>query len=143
MKIAIGADHGGLGLKTALLPLLSAAGHEVVDLGTHTSDSVDYPDYAQAVGRAVLGGEVGRGLLICGTGIGMSIAANKIPGLRAALVSEPHSARLAAVHNDAQVLCLGGRVVGVELALSCVSAWLSAEFEGDRHARRLAKLEPR
>lgn len=141
MKLVIGADHGGLGLKTTLVPLLVAAGHEVVDLGTHTTESVDYPTYAHAVGEAVLRGEASLGVLICGTGIGMSVAANKIPGIRAALVSEPHSARLAREHNDAQVLCLGGRVTGVELAAACVEAWATAAFVGGRHSRRIAALE--
>lgn len=140
MNISIACDHGGLRLKAALVEHLSAAGHEVMDLGTHNEASCDYPDFAGAVARAVLEGRSARGILVCGTGIGMSIAANKVQGIRAAVVSEPFSARMAAEHNDAQVLCLGERTVGPGLAALCVDAWLAATFAGGRHARRVAGI---
>ena len=141
MRMAIGADHGGVELKDLLAAWLREQGHDVYDVGTDGPASVDYPDYAQAVTGRVADGRVDRGVLVCGTGIGMSIAANKVPGVRAALVGEPYSARLAAEHNNAQVLCMGGRVTGPELAVSCLVAWLGASFEGGRHARRVGKLE--
>lgn len=141
MKIAIGSDHAGLELKAALVEHLRALDHEVVDHGAYDDRSVDYPDFAQLVGQAVAAGEVDRGLLICGTGQGMAIAANKIPGVRAAVVSDTFSARMAMAHNDARVLCLGQRVVGAGLALDILDAWLGARFEGGRHARRVGKIE--
>lgn len=140
MNISIACDHGGLRLKANLIEHLGAAGHEVVDLGTHTEASCDYPEFAGAVARSVLEGRSERGILVCGTGIGMSIAANKVDGIRAAVVSEPFSARMAAEHNDAQVLCLGERTVGPGLAAQCVDAWLGASFAGGRHARRVAGI---
>lgn len=141
MRIALGSDHAGLELKAALIEHLRAAGHELVDHGAYEDRSVDYPDFAQVVGRAVATGEADRGLLVCGTGQGMAIAANKIPGVRAAVVSDTFSARMAMAHNDARVLCLGQRVVGPGLALDIVDAWLATEFEGGRHARRVGKIE--
>ncbi len=140
MHIAIGSDHAGLTLKAAVVSHLEAAGHTVQDLGTHSGDSVDYPDFGKAVAVAVAGGDAARGVLVCGTGQGMAMTANKVPGVRAAVVSDPFSARMAMAHNDARVLCLGERVVGGGVALECVDAWLATEFEGGRHARRVGKI---
>jgi ribose 5-phosphate isomerase B len=141
MRIAIGADHAGFDLKQRVADQLRSAGHEVDDLGTHERASVDYPDYAARVARRVAGGEAERGVLVCGSGHGMAIAANKIHGVRAVCVTDTFSARMAAMHNDARVLCLGERVVGVGLALDLVDAWLGATFEGGRHAGRVGKIE--
>lgn len=140
MRIATGSDHAGLTLKRALATRLRDLGHEVDDLGTHTGDSCDYPDYAVAVGRAVASGAAEWGLLVCGTGVGMCIAANKVAGVRAAVVSDTFSAHATRQHNDANVLCLGERVVGTGLAIDIVDAWLGARFEGGRHAGRVAKI---
>ncbi len=141
MKLVIGSDHAGLELKAVVVAHLRSAGHEVDDLGTHGPGSVDYPDYAKLVALAVRDGGADRGLLVCGTGQGMAIAANKVPGVRAACVSDTFSARMVAAHNDARVLCIGQRVVGAGLALDLVDAWLSTPFEGGRHAGRVAKME--
>ena len=138
-SIAIGSDHAGVDLKSAVLRHLASAGHRVIDLGPFDDTSVDYPDYAAAVGRAVRNGEAERGILICGTGIGVSIAANKVHGVRAALVHDPVTATLAAEHNDANVLCFGARLHAEAYALTLVDHWLRASFEA-RHARRLAKI---
>ncbi|MBH24298.1 MAG: ribose 5-phosphate isomerase B [Myxococcales bacterium] len=141
--IAIGSDHAGVGLKAALVAFLSKRGVSVLDVGPQGSASVDYPDYAEQVGRKVATQEVPCGVLICGTGLGMSIAANKVAGVRAALVSEPVSARLARQHNDANILCLGARVIGEVLAVACLEAFLDTEFTpGDdgRHQRRINRL---
>lgn len=140
MKVAVGCDHAGFPLKETVIAALRKLGAEVVDFGTHSLESVDYPDFGERVGRAVASGEVDRGVVICGTGIGVSIAANKVPGVRAALCAEPFSARMARAHNDANVLCLGARVVGPGLALETVRAFLSAQFEGGRHQRRVEKV---
>jgi ribose 5-phosphate isomerase B len=137
MRLAVGCDHGGLRLKRAVVDHLRALGHEVDDVGTFSDASCDYPDLALQVATRVLDGRADRGVLVCGTGIGMSIAANKVRGVRAAVVSEPFSARMAAEHNDARVLCLGERTTGEGLALLCVEAWLGAAFAGGRHARRV------
>lgn len=141
MKIAIGSDHAGFSLKQELVAPLTSAGHEVLDLGTSSPDSVDYPDFAGAVARSVFSGEADRGILVCGSGIGMSIAANRFPGIRAALCLDVETARLSRAHNDSNVLVLAGRKTGGAEARSIVEAWLSAEFEGGRHAKRLQKLE--
>jgi ribose 5-phosphate isomerase B len=141
VKLVIGSDHAGLELKAVVVAHLRSAGHEVDDLGTHGPGSVDYPDYAKLVALAVRDGGADRGLLVCGTGQGMAIAANKVPGVRAACVSDTFSARMVAAHNDARVLCIGQRVVGAGLALDLVDAWLSTPFEGGRHAGRVAKME--
>ena len=141
LRIWVGADHGGVELKAALVKKLEEFGHTVTDIGADGSHSVDYPDYAHPVATAVADGRADRGLLICGSGQGMAMAACKVPGVRAACVSDPVSARLVAEHNDARVLCLGARIVGVELALGCLTAWLDASFEGGRHSRRVAKIE--
>ena len=136
-RIAVGADHAGYALKEELKRFLQKRGVEVVDFGTDSTESVDYPDFAAKVAQKVASGQVEQGLLCCGTGIGMAIVANKHAGVRAAVVSEPVSARLAREHNDANVLCLGGRIVGIELARQILDAWLGAKFLGGRHQRRV------
>lgn len=140
MKIAIGSDHGGFELKQALIPFLQGRDIEVADAGTYATDSVDYPEFAEAVALLVVHGEADAGIVICGTGIGISIAANKVPGIRAALVTTPQMAELAKQHNNANILALGGRILSVETAEACVAAWLDASYEGDRHQRRLEKI---
>lgn len=140
MKIAIASDHAALALRGELRDWLSAAGHTVEDLGTHDTASVDYPDFAQRVAGKVASGEADRGVLICGTGQGMAIAANKVRGVRAAVVADPFSARMAMQHNDARILCLGARIIGASLAIECLAAWVDAAFEGGRHARRVGKI---
>jgi ribose 5-phosphate isomerase B len=138
--IALGADHAGWSLKDAVKAWLRERGHETLDFGTHTGDSVDYPDYATLVADAVSSGTADRGVLVCGTGIGMAIAANKIPGVRAAPCADTSLARLAREHNDTNVLTLGARILGHGEALEIVRVWLETPFAGDRHARRVAKL---
>ncbi len=138
--IAIAADHAGLDLKSVLSQELRQSGFEVLDLGTASSDSVDYPDFADALAGAITQGRVSRGVLVCGTGIGISIAANRHRGVRAALCRDSTDARLAREHNDANVLVLGGRTTGVETARDCLKAFLTTPFAGGRHARRVAKL---
>lgn len=140
MRIAIGADQGGYELKQHIAEFLIAQGHRVQDLGMHELESADYPDIAALVARAVAAGEGERGIIICGTGIGTSMAANKVRGIRAALCTDCYMARMAREHNDAQILCLGGRVVGVGSALDIVQVFLSSEFLGGRHARRVNKI---
>lgn len=141
MKIGIGSDHGGFDLKETIIEFLKEQEIDYVDYGTYSKDSVDYPDFGEKVGRAVVAGEVDRGIVICGTGIGISIAANKVQGVRCALCSDCFSARMSREHNDANVLALGGRVLGVELALEIVRTYLSNDFEGGRHALRVKKLD--
>jgi ribose 5-phosphate isomerase B len=138
--IIIGSDHGGLILKTALNSYLNRRGFQVVDAGTNSDASVDYPDFGQKVAETVIAGEAELGILICGTGIGMSIAANKIPGIRAALVTDVFMARMAKEHNNANVLVLGGRILDEQKACDLVGAWLDATFEGGRHQSRLDKI---
>lgn len=138
--IIIGSDHGGLTLKTALSSYLKRRGIEVADAGTNDDTSVDYPDFGQKVAETVIAGEAELGILICGTGIGMSIAANKIPGIRAALVTDVFMARMAKAHNNANVLVLGGRVLDEQKACDLVGAWLDSTFEGGRHQARLDKI---
>ncbi len=140
MKIAIGCDHGGIVLKPAILEYLDKKGISYEDLGTYTTDSVDYPVYAKKVADAVASGECERGILLCGTGIGMSIAANKVKGIRAAVLSDEFSAAACSAHNDANVLCLGGRVLSPEKAAKLVDLWLTTPFEGSRHIRRLGLI---
>ncbi len=140
MKIALACDHGGLQLKQAVKRHLEELGHQVADFGTHTAESCDYPDYAAEAARAVADGRCQTGIVICTTGIGVSMAANKIHGVRCALVSDLMSARLTRQHNDANMMALGAGVVGEKLALELTDAFLSASFEGGRHARRVAKL---
>ena len=137
MRIAVGCDHAGFRLKPVIIELLQAAGHEVLDQGTDGADSVDYPDFAAAVAKLVAAGEAELGVLICGTGLGMSMAANRVPGVRAAVVTDPWSATQSRAHNDCNVLCLGERVVGPGLARAIVQAWLDTPFEGGRHQRRI------
>jgi len=138
--IAIAADHGGFDLKSILVHELRALGYEVLDLGTMTRDSVDYPDFAATLASAIVDGRAARGVLICGSGIGMSIAANRHRAIRAALVHDDTSARLARQHNDANVLVLGARLLGPEVDKDCVKTFFSTQFEGGRHARRVAKM---
>jgi ribose 5-phosphate isomerase B len=140
--VAIGADHAGVGLKAALSRALADAGHAVLDMGTDGPASVDYPDFAHAVCAAVAGGRARFGVLICGTGIGMSIAANRHPAIRCALVHDVTGARLTRAHNDANVLALGARMTGEEVALDALRTFLATPYEGGRHDRRLAKLQP-
>jgi len=140
MKIAIGSDHGGLELKQLVTGLLEELDLEVEDVGCHSSESVDYPHFADAVCELVAEHRCDRGILICGTGIGMSIAANRHRSIRAALCHEAYTARMSREHNDANVLCLGGRVLGPEIALDIVRIWVQTEFAGGRHQRRLDML---
>ena len=137
MKIAIGCDHGGISLKGEIVPLLQSLGHVVDDKGCFSTESVDYPDFAKAVCTQVQKGDCDRGILICGTGVGMSMVANRFEGIRAALGNELFTARMSREHNDANVLCLGARVVGPGLAAEIVRAWVSTEFAGGRHQRRI------
>lgn len=141
MKIAIGSDHAGFELKEKIKGLLTELGYEVLDLGCHDTDSVDYPLYGAKVARAVAQGEVERGVLVCGTGLGMSMVANRFPGVRAALCHELFTARMARLHNDANILVLGGRVLGDVLALEMVKLFLETPFEGGRHQRRVEMIE--
>ena len=140
MKIAIGCDHAACEYKVMVREYLLGNGYEVVDEGIEKGEKADYPDIAEKVGLRVASGECVKGILICGTGIGMSIAANKVNGVRAAVVSDPYSARLCRAHNDANILCFGQRVVGSEVALELVKTFLAAEHEGGRHAGRVAKI---
>ncbi len=140
MKIAIGSDHAGFKLKEEIKKFLEEKGIEVKDFGTHSEERVDYPDYAIPLAESVAKGEEDFGILICGTGIGMSIAANKVKGIRASLVSDVYSAHSAREHNNANILCMGGRVLGVELAKEITNAWLNASFTGGRHGRRIKKI---
>ena len=141
MKLAVGADHGGYQLKTFILKYLTEQGHECVDYGCDSPERCDYPVYGERVGRAVASGECELGVLICGTGIGISLAANRVPGIRAAVCSEPYSAQLTREHNNANIICFGARVVGEGTAMTIVDAFLSAEFQGGRHAERVAMLD--
>ena len=141
MKIAIGCDHGALILKNKLVSHLEKLGHEVKDFGTHTPDSCDYPDFAAAAARAVAAGECEKGIVLCTTGIGVSISANKIDGIRCALLSDVWSARMTRLHNDTNMMALGAGVVGENLALEIVDVWLGTEFSGEaRHQRRIDKV---
>lgn len=140
MKIGIGSDHGGFPLKESIKSYLEEQGIEYIDYGTNSLDSVDYPDYGKKVAEGVVSGEVERAIVICGTGIGISIAANKVKGIRCALCSDTYSARMSMEHNNANVLALGGRVLGVDLALEIVKVWLGGKFEGGRHERRVKKI---
>ena len=141
MKLALGADHAGVAIKDALVAALRAAGHVVTDMGTHGPDSVDYPDFAAAVARAVAAGEAERGVLVCGTGIGMSMTANRFPGGPAAVATTAFMAEATREHNDANVLCLGARVIDPAIAADLVRIFLATPFAGGRHERRVAKIE--
>lgn len=140
MKLYAASDHAGFALKQALIAEARRLGHEVIDLGPPNTDRVDYPDFGAAVGRAVAGDRGSRGLLACGSGIGIAIAANKIPGIRAAAVWDEESARLSRAHNDANVFAVGERLIPTERALAMLRAWLETEFEGGRHAGRVEKI---
>ncbi|WNO54718.1 ribose 5-phosphate isomerase B [Stakelama saccharophila] len=139
-RIAIASDHAAYQMKAELARWLRDAGHDVLDLGTDGPDSVDYPDYGYRLARAIAGGEAETGVALCGSGIGISIAVNRNPACRSALVSEPLSARLAREHNDANVIAMGARLIGIEMAKECVATFLATPFGGDRHQRRVAKL---
>ncbi len=140
MKVSIASDHGGFELKEKLVDRLKAAGHDVIDNGTHDEESVDYPDYAEKVARDILSGKAERGVLVCGTGIGISIAANKFKGIRCALVHREEYAQLCREHNDANVIAFGGRFIEEEVAFNCLDIFLSTKFEAGRHLRRVSKL---
>ena len=141
MRVVIGADHAGFELKQHLLPIVKALGHEVIDVGTDGETPVDYPDFAEKVGMAVRDGEADRGVLLCGSGVGASVAANKIPGVRAGLCHDTYSAHQGVEHDDMNVVVLGGRVIGTELAAELVRAYLAAHYTGEeRHQRRLGKI---
>ena len=141
MKIALGCDHGALALKNALIPHLEKLGHEVKDFGTYTADSCDYPDFAAPAAQAVADGECDKGIVLCTTGIGVSITANKIKGVRCALLSDVMSARMTREHNDTNVMAIGAGVVGQMLAFEIVDTWLGTEFSGEaRHQRRIDKI---
>ncbi|NLY67551.1 MAG: ribose 5-phosphate isomerase B [Tissierellia bacterium] len=140
MKIGIGSDHGGFELKEYIKEYLKEEGIEFVDYGTYSNESVDYPDYGEKLARAVVAGQVDRGIAICGTGIGISIACNKVKGIRCALCGDTYSARMSVEHNNANILALGGRVLGKDLAIEIVSTWLKAKFQGGRHERRINKI---
>ena len=137
MRLAIGNDHAAYEMKLEIKKYLEDKGHEVVDFGTHSTESCNYPEYGEAVGRAVASGEADGGVLICGTGIGISISANKVKGVRAAVCSEPVSAALTKKHNNANVIAFGARIVGIEMAKAIIDAWLNAEYEGGRHQTRI------
>ena len=140
MKIAIAADHGGFELKDSMVEYIKSLGNEVVDLGTNSADYVDYPDYAKKVCEEIQQGNSDLGILICGTGIGMSLAANKFEGIRAACVSDVYSAKMSRNHNNANVLCIGARVIGDEVAKLIIKTFLENEFEAGRHQRRVDKI---
>ena len=140
MKVAIGNDHAAVALKNEIMEYVQSLGHEVVNFGTDTNESCHYPEYGEKVANAVAAGEFDCGILICGTGVGISIAANKVNGIRAAVCSEPTTARLVKEHNNANIIAFGERIVGVELAKDIVKAYLTAEFEGGRHAKRIAMI---
>ena len=140
-KIGIASDHGGFDLKEDIIELLEELEIDYKDYGTYNKDSVDYPKYGKKVGNGVMNGEVEKGIVICGTGIGISLAANKVKGIRCALCSDTYSAKMSRAHNDANVLALGGRVLGVDLAKEIVRVWLDTDFEGGRHERRVNQIE--
>lgn len=140
MKIAVGCDHGGLEHKNAIAAHLKERGFEVTDFGVNSTASVDYPDIALPLAKAVAAGEFERGILVCGTGIGMSLAANKVKGIRAAACSEHFSAKYTRLHNNSNILCLGGRVIGIGTALELVDLFINTEFEGGRHQSRIDKI---
>lgn len=140
MKLAIGCDHVGFELKPEIIDYVRELGHEVTDFGTTTNERTNYPEYAKMVSEAVVSGDCDLGILICGTGVGISIAANKFNGIRAVVCSEPYSAKLSKEHNNTNILAFGSRVVGIELAKMIVKEWLDAEFEGGRHSERVEMI---
>lgn len=137
MKIGIGNDHAALEMKNQVMEYLEEKGYEVINYGTNTPESCNYPEFGEKIGRAVVSGEVDCGILICGTGVGISLAANKVKGVRAVVCSEPYSAKLSKQHNNTNILAFGARVVGIELAKMIIDEWLGAEFEGGRHQTRV------
>lgn len=137
MKIAIGNDHSAVEMKQEIIAHLESKGYEILNLGTDSKESCDYPSYGEKVGRAVASGEADLGIAICGTGLGISLAANKVKGIRACVCSEPYTARMSRLHNNANVLAFGARVIGIEMAKMIVDEWLATEFEGGRHQRRV------
>lgn len=141
MKVVVGCDHGGFELKEKIVPYLKTLHCEVEDIGAYGTESVDYPHYAVKVARAVVDGKAERGILICGSGIGMCMAANRLPGARAVQASEPYSAKMSRRHNNSNILCLGGRFVGQDLAFEIVDTWLREAFEGGRHQRRVDLID--
>jgi ribose 5-phosphate isomerase B len=141
MRIAVGADHGGFPLKQTVIDELTRLGHDVLDKGTHSAAAVDYPDFAEAVGKSIMSGEAERGILLCGSGVGASVAANKMPGVRCAVCHDTYSAHQGVEHDDMNVLALGARVIGPEVAIELVRAFVGAKFSGEeRHLRRLNKV---
>ena len=140
MKVAIGNDHSAVDMKNQVVDYLLKKGFEVINLGTDSTESCDYPVYGEMVGRAVASGEADRGIVICGTGLGISLAANKVKGVRAALCSEPYTAKMSRLHNDANVLAFGARVIGIEMVKMIIDTWFDTEFEGGRHANRVKIL---
>ncbi|NMB27938.1 MAG: ribose 5-phosphate isomerase B [Tissierellia bacterium] len=140
MKIGIGSDHGGFELKEHIKDYFEKEGIDYLDYGTNSLDSVDYPDYGRKLAEGVLSGEVDKGIAICGTGIGISIACNKVKGIRCALCGDTYSARMSVEHNNANIMALGGRVIGKDLAIEIVSIWLKSQFQGGRHERRINKI---
>lgn len=141
MVIALGCDHAAYELKEKVKEKLTNAGHKIVDVGTDSTESVDYPKYGHAVGRLVASGETERGIAICGSGIGISIACNKVPGIRAALCTSVEMAEMCRRHNNANVICMGARMISEELAFAMIDKWLETEFEGGKHERRIGELE--
>ncbi|MBQ0040450.1 MAG: ribose 5-phosphate isomerase B [Clostridiales bacterium] len=141
MKIAIGCDHAGYELKEKVKAKMAAAGHEMIDVGTDSNESVDYPKFGHAVGRTVADGSAERGIAICGSGIGISIACNKVPGIRAALCTSTEMAEMCRRHNNANVICMGARMISEELAFAMIDTWMTTEFEGGKHERRINELD--
>lgn len=140
MKIGIGSDHGGFELKEHIKDYFEKEGIDYLDYGTNSLDSVDYPDYGRKLAEGVISGEVDKGIAICGTGIGISIACNKVKGIRCALCGDTYSARMSVEHNNANIMALGGRVIGKDLAIEIVSVWIKSQFQGGRHERRVNKI---
>jgi ribose 5-phosphate isomerase B len=141
MKLAIGCDHAAYELKEAIKEKLIGEGHEVIDVGTDSTESVDYPKYGHAVGRLVASGEAERGIAVCGSGIGISIACNKVPGIRAALCTSVEMAEMCRRHNNANVVCMGARMISQELAFDIIDKWMTTDFEGGKHLRRINEIE--
>jgi ribose 5-phosphate isomerase B len=141
MKIVVGSDHAAYELKEAIKEKLISEGHEVIDVGCDSTESVDYPKYGHAVGRAVASGEAERGIAVCGSGIGISIACNKVPGIRAALCTSVEMAEMCRRHNNANVVCMGARMISQELAFDIIDTWMTTDFEGGKHLRRINEIE--
>ena len=141
MKIAVGSDHAAYELKEAIKEKLTGEGHEIIDVGCDSTESVDYPKYGHAVGRTVASGEAERGIAVCGSGIGISIACNKVPGIRAALCTSVEMAEMCRRHNNANVVCMGARMISQELAFDIIDTWMTTDFEGGKHLRRINEIE--